>query len=207
MGLEEWVLSIMEKLGYLGIAFLMFLDNIFPPIPSEIIMPSAGYTASKGELTLIGVIIAGSAGSILAAMLFYWIGRKVPQQRLFQFIERYGKYLRIQVADLEKALTWFNKHGHRIVFFGRMIPAVRSLISIPAGISRMPFSKFMLYSSAGTLIWTSFLAYLGYHFSENQTLMLAILQRISYLIFALIALYIIWWAIKKFYRSKSNHNQ
>ncbi|NNP67915.1 DedA family protein [Acinetobacter sp. Ac_5812] len=207
MGLEEWVLSIMEKLGYLGIAFLMFLDNIFPPIPSEIIMPSAGYTASKGELTLIGVIIAGSAGSILAAMLFYWIGRKVPQQRLFQFIERYGKYLRIQVADLEKALTWFNKHGHRIVFFGRMIPAVRSLISIPAGISRMPFSKFMLYSSAGTLIWTSFLAYLGYHFSENQALMLAILQRISYLIFALIALYIIWWAIKKFYRSKSNHNQ
>ncbi|WP_336141295.1 DedA family protein [Acinetobacter sp. 102] len=207
MGLEEWVLSIMEKLGYLGIAFLMFLDNIFPPIPSEIIMPSAGYTASKGELTLIGVIIAGSAGSILAAMLFYWIGRKVPQQRLFQFIERYGKYLRIQVADLDKALTWFNKHGHRIVFFGRMIPAVRSLISIPAGISRMPFSKFMLYSSAGTLIWTSFLAYLGYHFSENQTLMLAILQRISYLIFALIALYIIWWVIKKFYRSKSNHNQ
>ncbi|NNP77443.1 alkaline phosphatase [Acinetobacter sp. Ac_3412] len=207
MGLEDWVLSIMEKLGYLGIAFLMFLDNIFPPIPSEIIMPSAGYTASKGELTLIGVIIAGSAGSILAAMLFYWIGRKVPQQRLFQFIERYGKYLRIQVTDLDKALTWFNKHGHRIVFFGRMIPAVRSLISIPAGISRMPFSKFMLYSSAGTLIWTSFLAYLGYHFSENQTLMLAILQRISYLIFALIALYIIWWAIKKFYRSKSNHNQ
>lgn len=207
MGLEEWVLSIMEKLGYLGIAFLMFLDNIFPPIPSEIIMPSAGYTASKGELTLIGVIIAGSAGSILAAMLFYWIGRKVPQQRLFQFIERYGKYLRIQVADLDKALIWFNKHGHRIVFFGRMIPAVRSLISIPAGISRMPFSKFMFYSSAGTLIWTSFLAYLGYHFSENQTLMLAILQRISYLIFALIALYIIWWAIKKFYRSKSNHNQ
>ncbi|EOR09892.1 MULTISPECIES: DedA family protein [Acinetobacter] len=207
MGLEEWVLSIMEKLGYLGIAFLMFLDNIFPPIPSEIIMPSAGYTASKGELTLIGVIIAGSAGSILAAMLFYWVGRKVPQQRLFQFIERYGKYLRIQVADLDKALTWFNKHGHRIVFFGRMIPAVRSLISIPAGISRMPFSKFMLYSCAGTLIWTSFLAYLGYHFSENQALMLAILQRISYLIFALIALYIIWWAIKKFYRSKSNQNQ
>ncbi|VXA57772.1 putative DedA family protein [Acinetobacter proteolyticus] len=206
MGLEEWVLSIMEKLGYLGIAFLMFLDNIFPPIPSEIIMPSAGYTASKSELTLIGVIIAGSAGSILAAMLFYWIGRKVPQHRLFQFIERYGKYLRIQVADLDKALTWFNKHGHRIVFFGRMIPAVRSLISIPAGISRMPFSKFMLYSSAGTVIWTSFLAYLGYHFSENQALMLAILQRISYLIFALIALYIIWWAIKKFYRSKSNRN-
>ncbi|MCH7314882.1 DedA family protein [Acinetobacter sp. ANC 3882] len=203
MGLEEWVLSATEKLGYLGIALLMFLDNVFPPIPSEIIMPTAGYTASKGELTLIGVIIAGSVGSILAAMLLYWVGRKVPQQRLFNFIERYGKYLRIQVADLEKALTWFNKHGHRIVFFGRMIPAVRSLISIPAGMSRMPFAKFMFYSIAGTVIWTSFLAYLGFHFSENQALMSAIMQRISYLILAIVILYIAWWALKKFYLVKS----
>ena len=204
MGLEQWVLSIMEKLGYLGIAFLMFLDNVFPPIPSEIIMPSAGYTASKGELTLIGVIMAGSAGSILAAMLLYWIGRKVPQQRLFKLTERYGKYLRIQVSDLEKALDWFNKHGHRIVFFGRMIPAVRSLISLPAGMSKMPFAKFMFYSIAGTLIWTSFLAYLGFHFSQNQALMSLIMQRISSIILAIIILYLLWWAIKKFYLNKSN---
>jgi membrane protein DedA with SNARE-associated domain len=204
MGLEQWVLSIMEKLGYLGIAFLMFLDNVFPPIPSEIIMPSAGYTASKGELTLIGVIMAGSAGSILAAMLLYWVGRKVPQQRLFKLTERYGKYLRIQVSDLEKALDWFNKHGHRIVFFGRMIPAVRSLISIPAGMSKMPFAKFMFYSIAGTLIWTSFLAYLGFHFSQNQALMSLIMQRISTIILAIVILYILWWAIKKFYLNKSN---
>lgn len=204
MGLEQWVLSIMEKLGYLGIAFLMFLDNVFPPIPSEIIMPSAGYTASKGELTLIGVIMAGSAGSILAAMLLYWIGRKVPQQRLFNLTERYGKYLRIQVSDLEKALDWFHKHGHRIVFFGRMIPAVRSLISIPAGMSKMPFAKFMFYSIAGTLIWTSFLAYLGFHFSQNQALMSLIMQRISTIILAIVILYLLWWAIKKFYLNKSN---
>ena len=167
-------------------------------------MPSAGYTASRGELTLIGVIIAGSTGSILAAMLLYWVGRKVPQQRLFNFIALYGKYLRIQVADQEKALIWFNKHGHRIVFFGRMIPAVRSLISIPAGMSRMPFGKFMLYSTAGTVIWTSFLAYLGFHFSKNQALMTAIMQRISYLIVAIAILYIAWWALKKFYLVKSD---
>ena len=206
MGLEEWVLSIMEKLGYLGIAFLMFLDNVFPPIPSEIIMPSAGYTASKGELTLIGVIIAGSICSIAAAMLLYWVGRKVPQPQLFKFIERYGKYLRIQVTDLEKALNWFNKHGHRIVFFGRMIPAVRSLISIPAGMSRMPFAKFMIYSSVGTIIWTSFLAYLGYHFSENQALMTAIMQRMSYFILTIVAIYIAWWCFKRFYLNKSKNS-
>lgn len=201
MGLEDWVLSIMEKLGYLGIAFLMFLDNVFPPIPSEIIMPSAGYTAAKGELTLIGVIIAGSIGSLLAAALLYWIGRKIPQQHLFSIIERYGKYLRIDVADLEKSLAWFEKYGHRIVFFGRMIPAVRSLISIPAGMSNMPFRKFMAYSAAGTIIWTTFLAYIGYHFGENPALMSAITQRIGYMILAIAMLYILWCLIKKLYLS------
>lgn len=202
MGLEDWVLSIMEKLGYLGIAFLMFLDNVFPPIPSEIIMPSAGYTAAKGELTLIGVIIAGSIGSLLAAALLYWIGRKIPQHHLFSLIERYGKYIHISVTDLEKSLTWFEKYGHRIVFFGRMIPAVRSLISIPAGMSSMPFRKFMAYSAAGTIIWTTFLAYIGYHFGENPALMSAITQRIGYIILVFTMIYILYHLMKKFYLSK-----
>ena len=202
MGLEDWVLSIMEKLGYLGIAFLMFLDNVFPPIPSEIIMPSAGYTAAKGELTLIGVIIAGSIGSLLAAALLYWMGRKIPQHHLFNLIERYGKYLHISVTDLEKSLTWFEKYGHRIVFFGRMIPAVRSLISIPAGMSNMPFRKFMAYSATGTIIWTTFLAYIGYYFGENPALMSAITQRIGYIILAFTMIYILYHLMKKFYLSK-----
>ncbi len=202
MGLEDWVLSIMEKLGYIGIAFLMFLDNVFPPIPSEIIMPSAGYTAAKGELTLIGVIIAGSIGSLLAAALLYWLGRKIPQHHLFSLIERYGKYIHISVTDLEKSLTWFEKYGHRIVFFGRMIPAVRSLISIPAGMSNMPFRKFMAYSAAGTIIWTAFLAYIGYHFGENPALMSAITQRIGYIILVVTMIYILYYLVKRFYLLK-----
>ncbi|WP_109441384.1 DedA family protein [Acinetobacter haemolyticus] len=203
MGLENWVLSIMEKLGYLGIAFLMFLDNVFPPIPSEVIMPSAGYTASKGDLSLIGVIIAGSAGSLLAAMLLYWIGRKIPQHRLLGFIARYGKYLRISTTDWHKSLSWFEKHGHRVVFFGRMIPAVRSLISIPAGMSRMPFHKFISYSAAGTVIWTSLLAYIGYHFSENQALMTAVIQRFGYIVLSAVILYVLWRWAKKFYSARN----
>ena len=197
MGLEEWVLAVMEKLGYLGIAFLMFLDNIFPPIPSEIIMPSAGYTASKGDLSLIGVIIAGSAGSLIAAMILYWIGRKIPEQRLFSFIEHYGKFLRIKVTDLEKALGWFNQHGHKIVFFGRMIPAVRSLISIPAGMSKMPFGKFMTYSALGTIIWTTFLACLGFYLGENQEMMSTILSRIGYVILAIAFIICGIWLYKR----------
>ena len=197
MGLEEWVLAVMEKLGYLGIAFLMFLDNIFPPIPSEIIMPSAGYTASKGDLTLVGVIIAGSTGSLIAAMILYWIGRKIPEQHLFTFIKHYGKFLRIRVTDLEKALGWFNQHGHKIVFFGRMIPAVRSLISIPAGMSKMPFGKFMTYSALGTIIWTTFLACLGFYLGENQEMMSTILSRIGYVILAIAFIICGIWLYKR----------
>jgi membrane protein DedA with SNARE-associated domain len=144
------------------------------------------------------VIIAGSIGSLLAAALLYWIGRKIPQHHLFTLVERYGKYLRISVADLEKSLAWFEKYGHRIVFFGRMIPAVRSLISIPAGMSKMPFGKFMAYSAFGTIIWTTFLAFLGYHLSEDQALMSLIMQRASYIILAIVILYIIWKMAKKF---------
>lgn len=192
MKLTEWVLSIMEQLGYIGIAILMFLDNIFPPIPSEIIMPSAGYAASQNQLTLIGVIIAGCLGSLIAAALLYWVGYKFNHNTIFNFIDRYGKYLFIQSEDVQKSLIWFKKYGHRIVFFGRMIPAARSLISIPAGMSRMPFWKFMFYSSLGTIIWTTFLAYIGFYFGENQALMHQIFSQVGYFIIAIIVIIIIW---------------
>ncbi|QQN40144.1 DedA family protein [Acinetobacter sp. CS-2] len=180
MNLTEWIISIMEQLGYLGIALLMFLDNIFPPIPSEIIMPSAGYSASQGQLTLFGVIIAGCFGSLLAAALLYWIGYKFNHDNIFRFVDRYGRYMFIKSSDVKKSLDWFEHYGHRIVFFGRMIPAVRSLISIPAGMSHMPFWKFMFYSGLGTIIWTTFLACVGFYFGENQQLMQQIFSQVSH---------------------------
>ncbi|MFH7804242.1 DedA family protein [Acinetobacter haemolyticus] len=180
MNLTEWIISIMEQLGYLGIALLMFLDNVFPPIPSEIIMPSAGYSASQGQLTLFGVIIAGCFGSLLAAALLYWIGYKFNHDSIFRFVDRYGRYMFIKSSDVKKSLDWFEHYGHRIVFFGRMIPAVRSLISIPAGMSHMPFWKFMFYSGLGTIIWTTFLACVGFYFGENQQLMQQIFSQVSH---------------------------
>lgn len=190
--MTAWIISIMEQLGYFGIALLMFLDNVFPPIPSEIIMPSAGFTASQGQLLLSGVIIAGSFGSLLAAAVLYWIGRKISHQSIFSFVDRYGKYLFIKSSEVKKSLDWFEHYGHRIVFFGRMIPGVRSLISIPAGMSRMSFWKFMTYSGLGTVIWTSFLAYVGYYFGNNTELMHQIFSQVSYLIIAIIIMIIIW---------------
>ncbi|AWL29568.1 DedA family protein [Acinetobacter defluvii] len=200
MKMTEWIISIMEQLGYFGIALLMFLDNVFPPIPSEIIMPSAGLAASQGKLVLTGVVIAGSFGSLIAAALLYWIGHKISQKVLFAWVERYGKYLFLKSADVEKSLDWFEKYGHRIVFFGRMIPAVRSLISIPAGMSEMPFWKFMLYSGLGTIIWTTFLACVGFYFGENQALMHQIFSRVSYIIIAIVVIIVLWIVYRRYQR-------
>lgn len=195
--MTDWIISIMEQLGYFGIALLMFLDNVFPPIPSEVIMPSAGFTASKGQLLLSGVIIAGSFGSLLAAALLYWVGRKIPNQSIFNWVDRYGKYLFIKSEDVKKALDWFEKYGHRVVFFGRMVPAVRSLISIPAGMSHMPFWKFMLFSSVGTIIWTTFLACVGYYFGNNIELMQQIFSRVGYVIIVIVLILVAYFFYKK----------
>jgi membrane protein DedA with SNARE-associated domain len=195
--MTDWIISIMEQLGYFGIALLMFLDNVFPPIPSEVIMPSAGFAASKGQLLLSGVIIAGSFGSLLAAALLYWVGRKIPNQSIFNWVDRYGKYLFIKSEDVKKALDWFEKYGHRVVFFGRMVPAVRSLISIPAGMSHMPFWKFMLYSSVGTIIWTTFLACVGYYFGNNIELMQQIFSRVGYVIIVIVLILVAYFFYKK----------
>lgn len=195
--MTDWIISIMEQLGYFGIALLMFLDNVFPPIPSEVIIPSAGFAASKGQLLLSGVIIAGSFGSLLAAALLYWVGRKIPNQSIFNWVDRYGKYLFIKSEDVKKALDWFEKYGHRVVFFGRMVPAVRSLISIPAGMSHMPFWKFMLYSSVGTIIWTTFLACVGYYFGNNIELMQQIFSRVGYVIIVIVLILVAYFFYKK----------
>ena len=195
--MSEWIINIMEQLGYLGIALLMFLDNVFPPIPSEVIMPSAGFTAAQGQLSLIGVIVAGSLGSLIAAATLYWIGRKISHDALFRWVNQYGKYLFIKTDDVKKALDWFEKYGHRVVFFGRMIPAVRSLISIPAGMSHMPFWKFMTYSALGTVIWTTFLATVGYYFGNNTALMQQIFSNVGYVIVAIVALFLIYLWFKK----------
>ena len=195
--MTDWIISIMEQLGYFGIALLMFLDNVFPPIPSEVIMPSAGFAASKGQLLLSGVIIAGSIGSLVAAALLYWVGRKIPNQNIFNWVDRYGKYLFIKSEDVKKALDWFEKYGHRVVFFGRMVPAVRSLISIPAGMSHMPFWKFMLYSSVGSIIWTTFLACVGYYFGNNIELMQQIFSRVGYVIITIVLILVAYFFYKK----------
>lgn len=165
--MENWIGNLIEQMGYLGIVFLMFIENVFPPIPSEIIMPLAGYTAAQGELTLLGVIVAGSFGSLLGALMWYGVGRKLGADRLADWASRHGRWITLSPDDVSMANRWFSKHGYWAVLFGRLIPTLRTLIAVPAGIFKMPPLIFLFLTSIGTVMWEGSLAYLGYKMGEN----------------------------------------
>jgi membrane protein DedA with SNARE-associated domain len=162
-----FVTGLLDSLGYAGLVLLMFLENVFPPIPSELIMPLAGYGASQGQLTLAGVIVAGTIGSVLGALPLYWLGRRVGPDRLKTLAERHGRWLAVSPEEIDRASAWFTRHGRWVIFFGRLVPGVRSLISIPAGINRMPMFPFLLLTTLGSAVWTAILALLGYELGSR----------------------------------------
>jgi membrane protein DedA with SNARE-associated domain len=163
----EWIAGLVEETGYLGILLLMFAENVFPPIPSELVMPLAGFAAAQGTLSLAGVILAGSAGALLGALFWYGIGRWVGCERLRRFAGRHGAWLTIAPGDVDRAQSWFRRHGWAAVFVGRIIPGIRTLISVPAGIAEMPLGIFLAFSALGTAAWTTLLAVAGYLLEER----------------------------------------
>lgn len=158
----DWLTTVVDSAGYLGIALLMFGENVFPPIPSELIMPLAGYHAAQGEMGLVGAILAGSIGSLAGAWLWYWIGKRIGGPRLKNWSRRHGRWLTLAPRDVDRADRWFDKHGGKAVFLGRLAPTVRTLISVPAGVARMQRRRFLLFTAAGTVVWTTFLTASGY---------------------------------------------
>lgn len=151
-----------ESGGYVGIFLLMILETLFPPIPSEVVIPLAGFAAAKGDLNVIGVIIATVGGGLVGCIPWYVLGRAYGIARLRKLSLKYGRVLTLCAEDIDKVQAWFRKHGHQAVFFGRLMPTVRSLISVPAGIAHMPFLQFLIYSFLGTFIWSSMLLFAGY---------------------------------------------
>lgn len=160
--MASWIEGLVQSTGVFGIAFLMLLENVFPPIPSELIMPLAGYTASQGQANIVLVIIAGAIGSLAGAFFWYLIGLWIGEERLKSFADRYGRWLTLSRQDIDKADDWFDRHGGKAVMFGRLVPTIRTLISVPAGLSDMAWPRFLLYSGIGTALWTTMLALLGY---------------------------------------------
>jgi membrane protein DedA with SNARE-associated domain len=184
-------MQVISSTGYIGIVFLMFAENVFPPIPSEVIVPLAGFMVSKGELAFVGVVVAGTLGSVLGSLPFYYIGRKIEEKRLRQWIQKYGRWLTISVEDVDAAKGWFDKYGGWTVFFCRLIPGIRSLISLPAGIEQMNLLSFVLWSTAGMALWTTILTTAGYLLRNNFEKVEDYLDPVVYIIIgALIAAYI-----------------
>lgn len=192
----DWITSFIEGGGALAIAALMLLENVFPPIPSELIMPLAGFNAARGGTPLLLVILAGAAGSLAGAWLWYLVGRAYGIARLRRMIVRHGRWLTMTPSELERAQQWFDRHGRSAVFFGRLFPTVRTLISVPAGLARMFMPRFILFSALGSILWCSMLALAGYWLESRYEQVSAWLNPVSTVIVtALIAGYI-WRVIR-----------
>jgi membrane protein DedA with SNARE-associated domain len=166
----DWITGVIGRLGYAGVAGLTFLENVFPPIPSELVIPLAGYVAAQGDIRLMLVIATASAGSLAGASVWYLIGRRVGERRLRAWVDRHGKWLTLSGKDVDRAQLWFSRHGNIAVFFGRLVPGVRTLVSLPAGFARMPALPFVVYSALGTILWTAALAYAGVALQSNFTI-------------------------------------
>ncbi|WP_031549090.1 DedA family protein [Salinicoccus luteus] len=198
--MENWLTDIMNDFGYIGIAFLIAVENIFPPIPSEVVLTFGGFMTTQSNLGITGVVIAATAGSVGGAVVLYFLGSQLGVERLERIVGRWGHVLRLEKADIHKAQGWFDKYGYWTVFFCRFIPLMRSLISIPAGMAKMNIIPFLLLTTAGTLIWNVVLVYLGASVGNSwQTIVdyMNVYSRIVYAILIILALILIYLFIRK----------
>lgn len=203
--MQDFIFMILDKYSYLGIFFLIFVENIFPPIPSEVILLLSGFITSYTTLNVILMIIFSSLGSLLGAILLYYIGKILNKDRLKKIVRgKIGKVLFLKEKDIDKTDIWFNTKGNKSVFFCRFIPIVRSLISIPAGMSEMTMVKFIVYTFCGSLIWNTVLICLGHTLSDNWSIMLDILDKYK-IIAIVIMLCIFVYALYRFYKNKPNN--
>lgn len=191
------IVEIVSASGYVGVFLLMLLENIFPPIPSELIMPLAGFVAARGDLNFIAVILIGTAGSVIGALPWYYAGAKLGKKRMKHLAKRWGHWLTLSPEDVDKASEWFDRHGKGAVFTGRLIPAVRTLISVPAGIVGMPMPLFLLFSTLGSLIWTALLAVAGYLLESRYAKVSQYLDPISTGVVVLMVLYYLYRLIRQ----------
>ena len=179
-------MNLIASTGYFGIVFLMFVENVFPPIPSEFIMPLAGFMAADDKFSLLGVIAAGTLGSVLGALPLYCLGATLGEDRLKRFAERHGRWLTLSPEDIDKANAWFDRHGAKAVLFCRLVPGIRSFISIPAGFNRMNLASFLFFTAIGASIWTSLLAYAGFILGTNFRQVGEYLDIATYIVFGVI---------------------
>ena len=156
-----------QLIGYGAILLAMFLENLIPPIPSELIMPLGGFYIAQGQLDFFPVVLAGLIGTVIGSLPWYGIGKLVNEERLEKWLKKNGRWIGINPQDLARSRTWFNKYGVSLIFWGRLVPGIRTLISVPAGVELMPITPFLIWTTAGSLIWTLFLTITGFYLGDN----------------------------------------
>ena len=207
--IPDYISLAVEKnstIAYLTICLAMFLENVIPPIPSEIIMPLGGFFVYQQKLNFYILVFWGLFGTILGSLPWYYLGRLVNEKKLSNFLDKKGKYLGISSDDLAKSKKWFDKYGVSLVFWGRLIPGIRTLISVPAGIELMPFSKFLIWTTMGSFIWVSLLTYAGYLFGENYSVIETYIDQIKYIVKPILIIIFLYFLVKlliRFIKDKS----
>lgn len=198
----DWVISIMEAIGSPGVGLAVFLENVFPPIPSEVILPLAGFTASQGSMNIFAAFIWATIGSLAGAYFLYYLGAAIGADRLRRIAD---KMWLVKVEDVDGALAWFDKYGKVSILIGRLIPGIRSLISIPAGIDRMNLVTFGLYTLLGSAIWNALLIYCGWVLGENWHVVEGFVDQYSKIVYALVALALVGafvWLLRRAQKDK-----
>ena len=199
----DFISNLITTMGAVGVGLVMFLENVFPPIPSELVMPLAGFNAAQGNMSLVAIFLWGTLGSVLGAWLWYEVGRRLGQARLERFIDRYGVWLTLDREDVQGAIDWFRRHDKGATFFGRMIPGVRTLISVPAGLSGMGLTQFMIYTTAGSAIWNVALIAAGYLLEANYDLVETWLNPVTNVIIAIIVIGYLWRVARQLWQRRN----
>lgn len=200
MNIIDWAIATIERFGGPGVAFLIALESVFPPIPSEVILPLAGVTAAGPQHSYAGMLIWATVGSLVGALVLYGLGRLLGPERLRA---AFVKLPLFNAQDFDKTVEWNDRHGSKGIFFGRMVPGVRSLISIPAGIYQMPIWKFSLLTTAGSLLWNTIFVTFGYTLGHNWHVTEPYTEWFSRIIYVIIALLVVWWLIKLVRRERA----
>lgn len=205
--MENFIIEVMNDFGYIGICLLIMIENLFPPIPSELILTFGGFMTIDSNMTVLGVIIASTFGSMVGAVILYYIGKILNKDRLIKIVSsKYGKILQVKPKDIENADKWFDTKGNKTVFFCRFIPVVRSLISIPAGMSEMPMGKFLIYTLIGSAIWNTVLVCVGAFAGNYKDVIINAIDSISNIVLILIILVFVVGVVI-FYRKRIKENK
>jgi membrane protein DedA with SNARE-associated domain len=193
--MEQWIIDVITAFGYVGIFFLMVGENLFPPLPSEVIVPVAGLAVGAGELSLVLVVVAALAGTLIGNLPWFILARTLGRERFVALVARFGKWAAVKPDDIDRAIAWFDRHGTKAVLFGRFAPGVRTLISVPAGLSSMSLPAFLLLSAIGSAIWIGLLLAAGMILHQNWRLIADVVGPLGKILLLLVVLGLAGWVL------------